>query len=93
MPHLDRLETYMAAEHTKVSAADLIGNVRRIVRRGVQVAGGKPFLFHTWFADLVTLQPMDPALLARVMEAAAEEGAGRHRGVHLQGARLAADGD
>jgi hypothetical protein len=75
MPHINRLETYMAANHSAVSASDMLANVRRTVRRGVHIAGGKPFLFHTWFADLVTLQPMDAGLLSAMMEAAAEEGA------------------
>jgi hypothetical protein len=75
MPYVDRLEIYMAAEHTAVSQRDLLANVRRIVRRGVQTAGEKPFIFHTWCADLVTLQPMGAGLLSAVMETAAEEGA------------------
>lgn len=75
MPFVDRLETYMAPRHSAVTEAELVSNVRLMVRNGVRLAKGKPFLFHTWFADRETLQPMSPALLQRLIETAAEEGA------------------
>jgi hypothetical protein len=73
--HFDRFEIYMAAEHTRLAPRDLLANVEDDVRRGLEIASGKPFQFHTWFADRRTLAPMAPALLEAVIDRAASAGA------------------
>ncbi|HUT58200.1 MAG TPA: beta-galactosidase [Phycisphaerae bacterium] len=73
--HFDRFEIYMAADHTRVTRPMLLADVRRVVDRGLEIAGGKPFQFHTWFADPVGYRPMRPALLRAMVECAMERGA------------------
>jgi hypothetical protein len=73
--YIDRFEIYMAVEHQRVSKRSLLGNVRRITRRGRNLAGSKPFQFHTWFADLVTFRPMERRTLEAMIACAADEGA------------------
>jgi len=76
MRHFDRFEIYMAAEHTKLSRRELVANVEADVKRGLEIAAGKPFQFHTWFADRRTLAPMSAATLRAVLEPALDGGAG-----------------
>jgi aryl carrier-like protein len=74
MRHFERFEIYMAARHQAVGRREMLANVEADVRLALEVAGGKPVQFHTWFADRISREPMSPALLSAVVERAAELG-------------------
>ena len=90
MKHLDRLETYMAAATRPSPGAELLENVRRDVRRGVQVAGRwKTLSLPHLVRGLRGFRPMSRVSVERPGDG---RGGGRRRpgGLYIQGARLAA---
>lgn len=75
MSYFDRFEIYMADDHRNVESRAILANTRHNVKRGCEIAGSKPFQFHTWFTDPFAFKPMKPELLEDIIDCAVENGA------------------